>query len=393
MDKYLFHSNSVNLFRDKIYKDIYTIWDISSDEKRIKDSVDSSIVYDGFEMKDRKTKKTLFLKSSYNLNGQRRGITNAMPIKVLNTKKIVYSRKIYHLITDWKSVKFEPSDEISFKNFFDSWFPIEHTNEDDKLVAKFLILASATSRSFSRIVTGAGFGKDGIADNLINITGKGRNVGTASPAKLFQLISDDFTVFNELAGFGGEKREIMQKFFLETGDASKNIYEHGTTGSDKTNSQADISNYGWCIFHNLPEYYIEKGQSTFEQMFTPAVFDRIFPVLLEGRVCSNNSFININKDFDKLVNDNIKSYANWIGKFYSIKDKMKKEFVKYKLDKYKLGADSREESSSRFYNSFYRIAKLVQMYNSDETQFYKIMDIIYDRHKKYIKKVTELGLI
>ena len=392
MDKYLFHSEAINLFRDKIYRDIYTKWDISGDEKRIKDVSDGA-VYDGFEMKDRNTKKTLFLRSTFMKNGDKGHITQIMPIKVIDTKKIVYGKKIYHLITQWKSVKFDASDYMPFRTFFDSWFPLEHTNEEDKLVAKFAVLASATARGFSRIVTGAGFGKDGMADNLINVVGKGRNVGSASPAKLFQLISDDFTVFNELAGFSGEKKDIMQKFFLETGDVSKNVYEHGTTGSDKTASQGDISNYGWCIFHNLPEYYVEKGQSTFEQMFTPAVFDRIFPLLLDGRVASDNSFINVNKDFKKMVDENITDYAEWIGCFYRIKRDINSVVLRYDLSRYDLSMKGRKEASSRFYNTFYRIAKLVQEYSKSDDEFYKIMDLIFDRHKKYIKKVQDMGLI
>jgi hypothetical protein len=406
MDKYCFHSEAVSIFRDEIYSDIFTKWDISGEEKEIKEKLPETTTEDsngnkktivptmphkGFEIRDRKTKKTYFLESKVGDTDQY--ITEVMPIKIKQTKELVYGRKVYHLVTKWISVKFEPTSNMSFRDWFDVWFPLEHTSEDDKMVAKFCVLASAIGRGFSRLVTGAGFGKDGMANNLINVVGKGRNVSTASKAKLFQLISEDFTVFNEIGGLGGDNKVTMQDFFLQTGDVGNAVYEHSTTGSDKTSSQADITKYGWCIFHNLPEYYMDKGLECFEQMFSHAVFDRVFPLLLDGAVESKHSFMNVNIDFKRLVKESKNDYRHWIGCYYRMKEGFNNIQLKYKLDRYELQVEGRKESASRYYNTFYRLAKLVQEYSETEEEFYTIMDKIYARHKKYIGMVKELGLI
>ena len=385
MNRYLFHSKAVDIFRKKVYSNILTIYDVKSDEKQISVFVDGEKTnIQGFEFRDQETRKTFFVQSQH---------MNELPFKVLETETQVYARKVYHLVKRIKPGKPIVSDEMSVKEWIDSWFDLEHTSKEDLMVAKFLVASSATSRTFTRICTGAGFGKDGIVNNLIGITGKGKNVNTASPAKLFQLIGEGFTAFNEIAGFGGERKETMQNFFLVTGDSGATVYEHGTTGSDKTKSNADISEYGWTILHNLPEYYMNKGQLTFEQMFSHAVFDRVFPVLLEGGVKPKNDFMKVNIDFDRLVDDSLGEYKRWIGRYFHLKSILYKTKCRFVLKEYDLSVPGRKESGSRFWNNFNNIAVLVSLYAETQEEFDHWMDIIYDRHKKYITKVEELGLL
>lgn len=386
MNKFLFHSSAVDLFRKRVYSNIYTIWDIKGDEKVINERLSNGdkVFYKGFEIKDQNTKQIIFLPSEN---------VKDMPVKVKKTHEIVYSRKVYHIAKDVRSVKFPSDNSMGMRDWMDVWFPLEHTSPEDLMVAKFLIAASASNRAFTRICTGAGFGKDGAVDNLINITGKGRNVSTASPAKLFQLIGEGFTAFNEIGGFGGEKKDIFQDFFLNTGDASKTVYEHGTTGSDKTKSSADISEYGWCILHNVPEYYIGKGQLTFEQMFTPAVFDRVFPVLLRGGVKPKNNFMSPNVKFRQIVEEGMEDYKKWIGYFFWLKENIYKTECRFKLKDYDLTVPNRKEAGSRFWNSLTRIAVIVSLYANTQEEFDYWMDIIYERHKDYIKAVDDLGLL
>lgn len=381
-----FHSGTVQKFREKLFNNVFTKYDINSDEKRITETISDTEkhTYDGFEVKDSKTRKTYFVPSNW---------IEQMPIKIKNARKLVYSKKIYYLSEDVVSVKFPARDEMSFKQWFDVWFPLNHTNPSSVRIAKFCILASALDRGYSRLVSEKSFGKDGIVDNLIQLVGKGRNISNATAAKLFQLISEDFTAFNELAGFGGEKKAIFQQFFLEAGDANKTIYEHGSTGSDKTGNKADISKYGFVIMHNLPEYYFEKGMETFEQMFTHAVFDRFFPVLLEGQVESKHQFIGKNFDFESISEEATPFLKQWISKFYFMKETFTNMSNKYDISKYNLELDGRNEAASRWYNTFYRIAVLVSEYSDSESEFYEIMDSIYDANRKYVNKVMEMGLI
>jgi len=385
MNRFLFHSDAVRLFRDKVYNNIYTIWDIRGDEKEIKEVTDSeSITHRGFEIKDQQTKRTLFLPSKH---------VDSMPIKIHDTTPVSYGRKVYHVVKKCNSVKIYANGDMSMREFVDSWFDLEHTSPEDLLLCKLLVVTAATNRSYFRICTGAGFGKDGVVNNLIEITGKGKNISTASPAKLFQLIDDGFTMFNELSGFGGEKLSTFQQFFLTTGEMGTNVYQHGTTGSDKTRSSADISDYGWIMAHNDPEYYISKGKPVFEQMFTSAVFNRVFPVYLRGTVADKHDFMSADKNFSKLVEEGMQDYKAWIGKFNWLKENMKKTKCKYQVKDYDFSVPGTDLGAARFWNNMNKLAITVSEYAKDEEEFHKIMDAVYERHKDYIKRITDLGFM
>lgn len=214
MDKRLFHSACVDLFRDRVYNNIYTINDIKSDEKvmRIKISDGVYDTYIGFEIPNNITKQTLFIPSK---SSDGTPIHESMPIKVKKTVPVVYGKRVFHYISEYTTLKFPQDDSMPMKEFIDNWFPLEHTSPDSIFVGKVAILASAVDRGFSRLVSKKGFGKDGIADNLLHLTNCGSNISEASNAKLYQLINSGFTVFNEVAGLGGELKQKFQRLFLD----------------------------------------------------------------------------------------------------------------------------------------------------------------------------------
>jgi len=388
MKEEMFQKDVAHYFHETTYTGIYRPYQISSDEKVIKEVVvnedgkKTDYIHQGFELFDKNSKLTYFVPSAY---------LEAMPFKINKTKQIVYARKVYHLVTDITSILMPSEDTMSTKEFVDAWFPLKHTSEKDKLIAKLLVLTNATQQSWCRIITKQAFGKDGIANNLMEICNFGRKVSKVSPAKLFQLIEDKYTIFNEIAGFTGDKLHTMEDFFYQTADGN-DVYEHHTTGSHITRTKIDISRYGYTIFHNIPEYYIKKGKLTFEEMFSDAIFYRIFPVELEGQIETNHQFINFNKDIKKLVNQYRNEYIKWIKKFFWLRENLRFITVPYDLSKYTFEA-SPEEKTPRWLDVFTKIAKTVYSYAESKEEFYEILDLIYDRHKKYLNKVKSLNLI
>lgn len=384
----MFHKSAVTAFNNMVFKDVYKHYDIVSDEKTIKETDEKTghdVVHSGFEIKDQESKKTYFVPSGY---------VSEMPIKIRASKKVIYSRKVYHLVTRADSILIKPEKTMSVKSFVDSWFPLNSTSNDDLLYAKLLILNSVINQDWSRLCTKQGFGKDQIVNNLISLSGLGRKVSKASVAKLGQLTEEGYTAFNEIAGFGGsgEKQEIFQDFFLTTSDGN-DVYEHETTGSNKTKSSYDISDYGYNILHNVPEYYISNGKPVFEQMFTPAVFYRIMPFMLRGQLKGNDDFINTNLDWDEFVKEHFNSYKDWVAMLWWIKDNKSKFTATYDSSSYPLEAEPGEETS-RWGGTFNRLACLVSSYcEGDDAGFNYIMKGLYGRHKDYLEKVRSLGLI
>lgn len=411
-DKQTHNTKSITLFKNKVFSNIFRAYDISSDEKLLKCKVPSfsrgyfketanddkveGVYLKGYELKDSHSKKTYLLPSKIKQkDGSYKPLMEMMPLKIKDSWEVYHGKKVYHWVApeNIRSVNFPESTDMSLRDFIDSWFNIEHSNPDDAFVFKIVALASHMG-GFSRIIGDKGFGKDGWVNTLIGITGVGNNISKVkSDAKWIRLIDDKYTVFNEISGFGGERLEIAENFFLGTGDVNTPEYNHSTTGNESTGNKRDITGYSYFIMHNPPSYYMEKGKITFEQMFQPAVFDRFIPIKVTGRVSSKNSFQDPTIDFERVVGDNMDYYKNFIGRLIWVRNKGSLIKLKYSLDKYDLSYDGREETSSRWMNTWIRYGQLVQEYSDSEDEFYKLMDKIYSCHLDAKKEIKELGLM
>ncbi|MGM0641490.1 MAG: hypothetical protein ACQESN_08730 [Thermotogota bacterium] len=343
---------------------------------------DNKVGYEGFELKDFKSKKVYFVPSE---------IIHQMPFKITQSKKIIFRGKVYHLVIGTDSKKMEADDTLDTKTLVDYIFPAKHTSSDDLLLCKLICILTATTKSFFRISTRQGFGKDAVANNIISLVGHGTNVGDASAAKLATLIDEWFTYFNEVSGYAGAERDELQKFFLRNGDPKNNTYQHKTTGSEVTYPVYDTSNYGFTVFYNLPSYYMNKGIPFFDTMFLDSVLYRIFPVLLKGQVNDPN-FVNAQYDARQIIIDNIEDYKKVVGKLIYLRDNLADEVVKFDLSKYNFKVSNNEEIG-RWNTQFINFAKIVQLYTDfKEKEFYKIMDLMYSRHKDYIKELEKYNI-
>jgi hypothetical protein len=359
---------------------VFHKFDIVGDERIFKNTITDE-KYQGFEVKDRESKKSYIILSED---------VKKMPVKVLSAEKIIDGRRVFY-IADVATVKFPEDDKLGMRRFIDLWFPLNHTHPKDLLLAKFVTLVPTITKAFTRVITKQSFGKDGLINTIIDLTTMGANITEASDAKLGTMIDLGFSVFNEISGYSGETRKILQRFFLATAETNINTYEHTTTGSDKTKSRYDISNYGYSVFHNVNDYYRTRGLPLFEEMFSKAVFYRIFPIQLQGQV-DDKEFIGYQYDVKSTVKENLDVYKQWIGYWYWLRNNFKYQTLNYDISKYQLIAEDNEKVS-RWISTFTNIAKVIQMYSLNEVEFYTLMDELYKRHRDYIKSVQEEGLI
>lgn len=388
MNKDVFHYKCINYFFNKYYSNTIRLHEIRSDESVIKEIVgwkDNKPIKEdreGFSYKQEKDKKTLFILSDD---------VKYLPARVKHTRKMIHRGKVYHIIDEWDKRNIVPDNCMTVKEWIDSIAPLNHTNPSDFLSAKLVIATGTLTRQCNRIATKQGFGKDAIANQILNITNDGRSVTEVSNAKLMQLPEYNFTFFNELAGISSEAKYTLQRLFFDVGDYHTPWFENVTTGSEKTKTRVKINNYGITIFHNTPDYYITKGESTFEDLFTDAIFYRIIPFYFEGSI-NDKQFSNKNIDVKKVVEDNLIEYINFVKYFKYLKSIFNEIVLKYDISKYHLITQD-NESNSRWSTGFHNIAKLVQEYSESEQEFYKLMDNIYKSHYKYIDLLKDNGYL
>jgi hypothetical protein len=84
-----------------------------------------------------------------------------------------------------------------------------------------------------------------------------------------------------------------------------------------------------------------------------------------------------------VAEDGINEYKLFIGKFFYLKNHFNELKLDYDISRYDLNIEGRKDCASRWFNTFYKIAKIVQLYSKDEQEFFELMDKLYKSHKDY----------
>ena len=389
--KELFITQALDKFNEVMFGNCYYGHDIISDEVVITQKVLTGIEEDkgqekniyerlnhqGYVIKDNKNKKLYFLKSEY---------INDMPIRVRETQEVVYKNKVYNLIKSLDKVGMKQDNTMTNEEFYNAWFPFPHTNPIHLDILKICTLSAMLERCYFRIITNKGFGKTGVIASMLSLTGDGIKIDKdTSHAKLSTSLDHDFVHFDETGGLSTEFSRILGNLFFGTADGTSNIYQHNTTGSNITKSRYDITKFGYCITHNPPESYLEKGQEPFEQQFRIEVFDRIPCFELSGML-DTDSMIVKERDWFEFIKENKDFYRKFVGKYLWLKDNamfFSNEDFDYNF-KY--------PNASNRHNNWMRVfAKYTKLFCPD--RYKMIMDEVQKCYNDYIKKCIELGLI
>jgi len=384
------HKDVVTAVHEMLFTGVYHKHEIRSEEIQIGDKFDP---YKGFVVKDN-NKRSILIPSKE---------VKKMPLKVIEDDllEIVDGKRIFHVATFCKSMQIPSSEKMSVRQYFDDWFPLEHTDPKDLLLNKIMVQTARSSQSYNRYMTKQGFGKDGIVNVPLLLCGRGRKFDKGNFVKLASGIEEGYTYFNEISGMLNMK-DIFQSFFESTG-AGDDYYEHETTGSTITKSKYKISDYGYNHGYNYTSYYLNSGKPAYEQIFGPAVIYRLIPFKLEGQVIDTN-FMTQNIDVQGLKDEAFDYFVSWIGRSVWIDENFKKLVLpnacaEY-LDKFSFAVEEGEKTS-RWKKGFYDLSKMTYLYCKDgdgtKTEQFEewasLMELFYKRHRAYIEDVKNYGLM
>ena len=404
------HKEVLKRFRTTHFVGTIKPFNLKGDQKsfRIKGENDEKgnpvyVTYNGWEFKsdEQGDIKTYFIEQN---------LIKEMPFRISETEQVTYRGKVYEIVKKIAPVRIPAKKVLPINVLFESWAKIKHTNPDDQEVLKLGIMSSMLFQSWTRMWSKAGTGKDSMVNAVSSLTNFGRKVSVVSEAKLFQLATENYTAFNEMAGLNKDEATRMGKFFILTSDGNDE-YEHSSTGSDKTGSKADISHYGYNIFHNIPSYYINKGKMTFEDMVSPAVVNRILPLEIHGAIADDNEFVGLfGVDYNKLYEESLQFWRDWASTFAWIQENVNDFMLDFSLEKYDLSDENIDEMSSRWMDTFTKMAVLAQMIaqsrypeeieksgrercEAQRNEFYRIMDNVYRCHKTAVNTMIDNGLV
>ena len=277
----IFHTDTLVQLHNKLYKNLLTKNDITSNELSKKLNEEEEVY--GYILE--KENKETGLKDRYFLPTNQ---VQNLPLMVVGFKKFSYKTEVLKLITDAVSRKIPVRKDMTFREMIDYYANYSHTNPKHWLLARLIMITSYCERLNIRIVSEASFGKDALAD-ILNITNGGvSNLYNATLAKLKYSLNNDLIIINELGGLKKEEIGSLQTYLTQAG-AHKPVYENNSRSCAGTKETINLENKSHIIYHNTPEYYRLKGQQYFEEMFTPAIMDRFPGLLMMGFVSEDFS--------------------------------------------------------------------------------------------------------
>ena len=263
------HNDVLSAFSEKLYSNVFTEENIASPKKAL---VVGETKHYGYFLE--KGKDKYFAVAGY---------TDELPFKVDEYTELDYKTDVYRFVNHITSIVIPATQKFSFRFLVDSSPAFKHSNMMHWTIYKIMNIASTVDRVNYRAVSAAGFGKDSATVVTSTLVDSTANLCGATFAKLEYALKNRKIILNEMGNMKKDDIAMMQEFLLATG-AYFNTYTKRSRKTALTQETYDISKTSLLIFHNLPSYYIAKGQEYFDQMFTSAVINRFIPFLFDGYI-------------------------------------------------------------------------------------------------------------
>lgn len=373
----IWNTSSLDAFNKLNFDGILYPSNISGNETYIKLGVEKDAqIINGFKLlkkhKGQNTETLYFVPTEY---------INDLPIEIINTRKINYSKEVFNLVTDFKVCRIKPEQILSFRQLVDLSGCPEHTNPTHYKLYKMKCLYGRLKEQFYyRIISQSAFGKTKYKEMLRLLLNKMCIISDPTSAKLFFSIchNKDITL-NEMPDTSN--KQLFIKFcnmLMQIGDKTKMV-ENPSRKTDGTFENADTSKLSVCFTHNPPEYYKEKGMKDFENTFPYNVINRYYYNLYEGQTTFHQVY---GYNAEKVAIENQQFIKDWIKTALWYEEnwhKIKNPYPECLLDGFKF-----RDTEPRFKEHFKDFAKCVAEYSDGDMNLYvNLLIEEYKSHKFY----------
>ena len=308
-----------------------------------------------------------------------------LPLVVDRSTKFSFRSEVFKMVNHATTKKIPSRPELTFKELLDFYANYTNSNPHHFMLSKLIMITGYLERLNIRIVSEASFGKDGLVDILSILNGNVANLYNATLAKLKYSLNNDFIVINELGGLNKQEIGSLQVYLTQAG-SYKPKYENNSRSTMGTKEVMDLIDKSHIIFHNTPDYYQQKGQMYFEEMFTPAIMDRFPGLLMDGYVTEDFSASKSIEDYDE---DRSKQLKKFIATLNHFKDnKITKR--KFTVNDDFWGFKGKEKQRSL--RSFKIISKYLAEYSETESEFIQWCSVLNKcrlDYKELIKRMSD----
>lgn len=349
----------LDMFCSEHYKNIITDNDLT-ELKSINFKLDNNNVYNFVGWLVRKNKRRYLIKDKY---PDGTTIFSKLPIKINDCKEFPFKNDVYFIPkSDGGIESFRiPSEEtMNINDWFDSFAPFKHTNNNHFKLYKALVLCSLVTRLNYRVATQPGFGKNSIPSLLRSLMPFEVSVYTPKSApKLLSVLEKRLLVIDEFIDIAEEHQGLLEPVIREAGDMRTNIENSALSVPGYTKDSYDISKLSLVFTYNEYGDYVSKKNKKgkehkyFDFAVTEATNQRFIPLRLHGEL-DINQFGDGDKSESEIYNDSklyLKSWikmAKWLmdGGYYGLLKEKEKV-----IDKSKVNIDLKSERHKSHFNT------------------------------------------
>lgn len=314
-------------------------------------------------------------------------IIKELPIIPSEPVKVKSKGKIFYLVGLHETHRIEPEHIWDWTTLIDySGIPY-HSNKMHHTLYKNKCLYGRTAEQFyHRTVTESAFGKDKYKESLRHLFGSMKMISDPSVANIFYAASHnkDITIC-ELPD-DGDKKEFnrLANQLMRIGDGTNKV-DNRARATEGTSDYADTSELSVSFIHNVPEYYLDAGMRSFEQIWPYNVVNRyyynLYDGFLEAKFPDNMDHEELAKKYTTFYQNFIKS-ALWYQENWT---KLQNRYPNVSLLEYTF-----PKKEPRFKDHFISFAKCLSHYAKTEEIYIRMLKAEYASHQKYRNLIYDI---
>jgi hypothetical protein len=325
-----------------------------------------------------------YLIKSQDEQGREINIKELLPIKAENLLMVADSQgtkhNVYYVVN--KPVpKRIPSEKCHTpKEFIDNLCLLKHSKPEHQKLMYMMALSQLWDRSYYRISSVAGAGKDNTVDTCMGLFGNCGTIESPTIAKLEDRATVlKWLVCNEVVDIEKAAWDIIQQFLLTAGARKNKITKHSRAFKN-VQEIIDVRDFSLSMFYNDIDHYPDAKTGLFKPYFDDttkkAVRDRFPAFRFYGGFTENfNSMSRIN--IKKFVEDNFDWYVDMVKSFTFYKENFHDYLNNWSEEKLM-------EFKGRDATNMGVLLKIVDFYCESQEEFDKWMIIINEAVLDYI---------
>jgi hypothetical protein len=383
----LLHNDCIATFKREFYRELLTSEHVKGGQRHIQKltfpdgGVEESANFWGWELEKDNVK---YLLPATDGEGKEVKLIEVLPFFARDTQKVAFQGVAYLLVQRPVTAKFRPLQTMSFRALVDKLSSLKHSNPLHQKLMWFMAFSQMYERSYYRIATPPGFGKDSVVDIVGSILGKAATIENPTLAKLEERsIHLKWLAINEVVDLSAEAWKIIEQFLLPAASHKMSVTKHSKAHGN-VGEELDLSQFSISILYNDIDCYPDSNKYV-DFVAKGAVIDRFPALRLYG---------NFTEDFNEIRSLNVKEYVT--SHMHEYRDIIS-AFEYYRLNMpscmHHYNTAKMDLVPGRDKTNIGKLLSIIDLYCDTQTEFDSWIQVIIDSKEDYKEMLVYPSLL